>query len=98
MVIEAFSPVRDPRVVADRVLRYTVLLWGLTLLFVPVADMGALYLVSAVALGAVYTWMAANLRHDASPKAAMRLFGYSITYVTLLFGAMAADQLVRFGA
>ena len=35
---------------------------------------------------------------DSSPKMAMRLFGYSITYITLLFGAMAVDQLVRFGA
>jgi hypothetical protein len=25
----------------------------------------------------------------------MRLFGWSITYVTLLFGAMAADTLLR---
>jgi hypothetical protein len=25
---------------------------------------------------------------------AMRLFGWSITYITLLFGAMAADQLL----
>ena len=31
------------------------------------------------------------------PKVAMRLFSYSITYVTLLFGAMAVDQLVRWG-
>ncbi|MGE3621318.1 MAG: heme o synthase [Acidimicrobiia bacterium] len=28
---------------------------------------------------------------------AMRLFAWSITYITLLFGAMAADQLVRSG-
>jgi hypothetical protein len=27
----------------------------------------------------------------------MRVFGWSITYVTLLFGAMAVDQLVRTG-
>lgn len=30
-------------------------------------------------------------------RSAMRLFGWSITYITLLFGAMAADQLVRSG-
>ena len=30
------------------------------------------------------------------PKAAMRLFQYSITYLTLLFAAMAGDVLVRF--
>jgi heme o synthase len=90
--------VRDAGVVASRILAYTLLLWGLTILFVPVADMGLIYTVAAIALGAVFTWMAVQLRHDASPKMAMRLFGYSITYVTLLFGAMAVDQLVRFGA
>jgi protoheme IX farnesyltransferase len=90
--------VRDARVVAGRILAYTLLLWALTLLFAPVADMGAIYIVAAVVLGAVFTWMAVRLRKDSSPKMAMRLFGYSITYVTLLFGAMAVDQLVRFGA
>ena len=90
--------VRDAKVVAGRILAYTLLLWALTLLFAPVADMGAIYLVAAVVLGAVFTWMAVQLRDDSSPKMAMRLFGYSITYITLLFGAMAVDQLVRFGA
>jgi heme O synthase-like polyprenyltransferase len=28
---------------------------------------------------------------------AMKLFGFSITYLTVLFAAMAADQLVRKG-
>ena len=28
---------------------------------------------------------------------AMRLFSYSITYVTLLFAAIAVDTLVRYG-
>ena len=28
---------------------------------------------------------------------AMRLFAWSITYITLLFGAMALDQLLRSG-
>ena len=28
---------------------------------------------------------------------AMRTFTWSITYITLLFGAMAADELLRFG-
>jgi protoheme IX farnesyltransferase len=89
--------VRDASVVASRILLYTLLLWGLTVLFAPVAGMGAIYLSAAVVLGAVFTWMALQLRQDASPKMAMRLFGWSITYITLLFGAMALDQLVRAG-
>ena len=81
--------------VASRILAYTVLLWGLSILFSPVAGMGHLYLGAAIVLGAIYTWMAVKLRQNPTTKRAMQLFGYSITYVTLLFGAMALDQLVR---
>ncbi|HET7720941.1 MAG TPA: heme o synthase [Acidimicrobiales bacterium] len=87
--------VREAKVVATRILLYTLLLWALTVVFAPVAELGSIYLVSAIVLGAVYTAMAVQLRNDASPKLAMRLFGYSITYITLLFGAMALDTLVR---
>jgi protoheme IX farnesyltransferase len=82
---------------ATRILAYTVLLWGLTVLFGAVAGMGHLYLLSALVLGAVFTALAIQLRHRATPAAAMRLFAYSITYITLLFGAIAADQLLRSG-
>ena len=89
--------VREARAVAVRIVGYTVALWALTIAFSPVAGMGGLYLGAAVVLGAVFTWFAVRLLSDASPKAAMRLFGWSITYITLLFGAMAVDQLVRTG-
>jgi protoheme IX farnesyltransferase len=90
--------VRESRHVAVRIVAYTVVLWALSLLFSPVADMGRLYDGAAVVLGAVFLWLAVKLLTDASPKAAMRVFGWSITYITLLFGAMAVDQLVRSGA
>ena len=34
---------------------------------------------------------------DRDPKTAMRVFTWSISYITLLFGAMAVDQLLRSG-
>ena len=46
-----------PRWSPRRILAYTLLLWALTLLFAPVADMGGIYLVAAVVLGAVFTWL-----------------------------------------
>ena len=49
----------------------------------------------AIVLGAAFTWYAVKLLQDPSTKTAMRVFTYSITYVTLLFGAMAVDVLVR---
>jgi heme O synthase-like polyprenyltransferase len=39
--------------------------------------------------------MAVKLRQEPTTKLAMRVFTYSITYITLLFGAMALDVLVR---
>ena len=36
-----------------------------------------------------------RLQREGTPARSMRLFGWSITYVTLLFGAMAADTLLR---
>jgi len=85
------------RTTATRILGYTLLLWALTILFAPVAGMGALYLGTALVLGAVFTWFAVRLLRDPTPKVAMRVFGWSITYITLLFGAMALDQLLRSG-
>ena len=83
------------------ILCYTVVLVAVTLLFSAVADMGAVYTVTAAVLGAVFIAMAARLwaraRADrATAGDAMRLFGYSITYLTVLFVAMAADILVRY--
>jgi len=81
---------------ARQILLYTVVLVALTVLFAAVGHMGVLYLVSAVVLGAVFVVFALRLRRDQSTQAAMALFRYSITYLTLLFVAMAGDVLIRF--
>ncbi len=70
-------------------------LWAVSLVFGAVADMGLIYLGAAVVLGAVFLLFALQLQREHTAARAMRLFSYSITYVTLLFGAMALDQLVR---
>ncbi|HVT77517.1 MAG TPA: heme o synthase [Acidimicrobiales bacterium] len=72
---------------------YTVALWVISLAFAPAAHMGVIYIVAATVLGAVFLWYAIALERDGTR--AMRLFHYSITYVTLLFAAMAIDQLIR---
>lgn len=85
------------RTTASRIVGYTVVLWALTLLFGPVADMGLTYYIAAIVLGAVFTGLAIQVFRRPEPALAMRLFGWSITYVTLLFGAMAADEIIRNG-
>ena len=85
------------RETAIRMLYYTVVLIGFSIAFSPVADMGPIYLVSAIVLGVVFLALSYKVVRDQDTRSAMQLFGYSITYVTLLFGAMAVDQLVRSG-
>jgi protoheme IX farnesyltransferase len=90
------SPVR----IARNVFAYTVALVAATIAFAPVAHMGLTYVVVAAVGGAAYLAMAARLwvlAHRSSPieGEAMRLFGYSITYLTVLFAAMAVDVFVR---
>jgi protoheme IX farnesyltransferase len=80
---------------ARRIVRYTVILWVATLVFYPVGRMGSIYLGAAIVLGGLFLYHALRLCRDPTPERAMRLFGYSITYVTLLFGAIALDQLVK---
>ena len=79
---------------------YTILLVALTIVFGIVARMGVLYLVAAGVLGAVFLWRAWVLwRQGTAPEAstaqAIRLYRYSITYLTILFAAVALDTVVR---
>ncbi len=83
------------RTTVRQILAYTVALWACSLAFAAVADMGALYVGAALVLGAGFLLFALRLRSQLSMDRAMRLFSYSITYLTLLFSAMALDQLVR---
>ena len=81
---------------ASRILVYSVLLVAVTLLFAAVGHMGALYLAAAIVLGVLFLVHAERLRRQVTEGAAMALFRYSITYLTLLFVAMAGDVLLRF--
>jgi protoheme IX farnesyltransferase len=82
------------------ILVYSVIMWALTVLVGPVAHLGWIYAVGALVLGALFTFYALRLyRHARTDKAdvaeAMRLFHFSITYLTALFVLMAVDVLVR---
>ena len=79
---------------ASCIILYTVILVALSVVFAPVAGMGLLYLVSALVLGAVFGAFALAVRRDPGERTAMRLFTYSITYITLLFGAITLDVVV----
>ncbi len=82
------------------ILVYSVIMWAITVLVGPVAHLGWIYAITALVLGALFTYYAFRLfRHARNDRAdvaeAMRLFHFSITYLTALFVLMAVDVLVR---
>jgi protoheme IX farnesyltransferase len=80
---------------AQEILVYSVILVGVSLLLAWVASLGLVYVVSASALGLGFIGLAVRLWRRATPKAAMQLFSYSITYLTLLFVCMAIDIFTK---
>ena len=84
-------------VTVRKMVLYTAVMVAGTLVLWPVASLGAVYGVSAVVLGALFLWGTIDLGRNPTPQRSMRVFGYSITYVTLLFTAMTVDVLVRHG-
>jgi protoheme IX farnesyltransferase len=78
---------------------YTLVLVAISLAFYLIAGMGLVYLVAAAGLGAVFLWRAYALwQMGMSPEGSLaqsiRLYRYSISYLTLLFAAVALDTLV----
>ena len=78
---------------------YTILMVAISLVLFAVGRMGAIYLVAAVVLGTIFLWQAYGLwrrgsSEEASTAGAIRLYKYSISYLSLLFLAVAIDALV----
>jgi protoheme IX farnesyltransferase len=76
-----------------KMLLYTALMVGITLLLVPVAGMGWIYLVAAIGLGAWFLWD--SWRVYLHPDQAMRLFTTSTVYLAALFASVMLDVLIR---
>lgn len=76
----------------ESVLYYTVLLFLSSLLPYLTGMSGLIYLVSAVILGVVFLHHAVRLRFSEDPKLPMKTFGYSITYLFVLFAALLVDH------
>jgi protoheme IX farnesyltransferase len=81
-----------------QILLYTVLMIAISFVLFAVARMGLVYLVAAAVLGAAFLWRAWVLwRQGTSPEEstaqAIRLYKFSISYLTLLFAAVAIDAI-----
>ncbi|MGH1359682.1 MAG: heme o synthase [Burkholderiaceae bacterium] len=74
------------------ILLYTVMLVATTVLPFVLQMSGWIYLVSALILGAIFTGYAWLLWREYSDALARKTFGYSIFYLSALFGAMLLDH------
>jgi heme o synthase len=93
---------RGPVAVGRQIVAYSWVMVATSLVLVPIAPMGWVYAVTAVLAGALFLVEAHRLLRAAKAGATgaalkpMRLFHYSITYVTLVFLAVAVDPLLFF--
>jgi heme o synthase len=86
--------VRGEAVTRRQIVVYTLICVGFTLLPVATGFLGAIYAVSATALGTGFTALAVRLLRHPSRAAALRLYLASLAYLALLFCAMAADRVI----
>jgi protoheme IX farnesyltransferase len=79
---------------AQQIVWYTILLVVVTLVPAAAGVFGLVYAACAVVLGALFTWLALELRRSLERRAAVRLFHFSLLYLALLFVAMAVDAVI----
>ncbi len=90
-MLPAVAPLAEA---ARQMVAYTAAMVVATLVLVPVADLGWIYAGAALVLGAGFLGATVALSRNPTPSGSMRVFTYSITYVTLLFGALTLDVLL----
>ena len=73
---------------------YAVLVLAASLAVIPVSELGWIYGITALVLGVAFVMMTVRLRPDPSEARAMRVFTYSITYVSVLFLSIIVDVVV----
>jgi protoheme IX farnesyltransferase len=90
-MLPVVTPIRET---ITSMVRYCVVLVAVSLVLVPVADLGLIYGITALLFGVAFVIGTVRLGSDPSEAKSMRLFSFSITYVTVLFGAVMADVLI----
>ncbi|WP_129641479.1 heme o synthase [Peristeroidobacter agariperforans] len=76
------------------ILLYTILLVIVTLLPYLTGMSGLIYLAAALILGSLFLFRALQLKVRQDARLPMQTFGYSITYLALLFAALLIDHYV----
>lgn len=79
-----------------QILLYTILLFIVTMMPFIIHMSGLIYLAGAVSLGIGFLYYSIKLYRDKSPNhTAMKTFGYSIFYLSLLFAFLLVDHYAR---
>jgi len=73
---------------------YTILMVALTLVFFAVAGMGLLFLAGALVLGGLFIFQVLAMAREGTDARAVRVYKYSITYLTALFALIILDVAV----
>lgn len=76
----------------QQILLYSLMLLVVSLMPFSVEMMGPLYLVGAMILGLVFVYRAIRLLVSTSEAEAMKTFGYSILYLSMMFALMLLDR------
>jgi protoheme IX farnesyltransferase len=92
-------PVTDsPQVVARQIIIYSWIMVATTLVLIPVADMNWLYSSIAIVTGALFIFEAyalqSRVRKELDELNPMRLFHWSISYLSLVFLAIGIDPFL----
>ncbi|MFL5791182.1 MAG: heme o synthase [Actinomycetota bacterium] len=73
---------------------YSLVLFGATLVLIPIASMGPLYTATAVVLGGTFVYRCLQLWRQPTDDRSWRVFKFSLVYLAALFVAVALDALV----
>jgi len=73
---------------------YSLVLFGATLLLIPIASMGPVYTATAIVLGGVFVYRCLQLWREPTDDRSWRVFKFSLLYLAGLFVAVALDALV----
>lgn len=88
-----------PAVVAKQIIYYSWAMVGVTLILIPVAQMNWIYSLSATVLGGLFMYEAyalqSRVRNDLVDLKPMKLFHWSITYLSLIFLVVGIDPFLN---
>ncbi len=86
--------IRGVKATTRQMIAYAIVVAAVALSLIWVAQTGWIYAATAAVTSILWIAMTIAVHRDPSPKVAMRLFAYSISYLTALSVALVVDELI----